>query len=69
MTVKQKLTKEINKMPESALEQFYSYLQFFKKSKKRRHIIKFSEDKEWLQYTMQEFLKGYSKGDEIYDKL
>ena len=69
MTVKQTLTREIDKLPEVALEQLYRYLQYFKKNKNRRHIKKISEEEEWQKFTFQEFLKGYAKSDEIYDKL
>lgn len=69
MSIKEKITKEIDKLPDTALEQLYRYLQYFRKDKKRRHIKKNSEEEEWQQFAMQEFLKGYAKSDAIYNKL
>ncbi|MBW8049677.1 MAG: hypothetical protein FVQ77_04930 [Cytophagales bacterium] len=69
MSIKEKITKEIDMLPEPALEQLYHYLQYFRKDKIQRHIKKNSEEEEWVQFAMQEFLKGYAKSDAIYDKL
>ena len=68
MTVKQKIIKEIDKMPEPVLEQLYNYLQFFKKNG-RKESKGVSESSAWGKFTAHEFLKGYSQSDEIYDKL
>jgi hypothetical protein len=69
MTIKQKLSKEINTLPEGALIQLYRYLQDAKKARKRKPVKGVSEDQAWQQLALKEFLNGYDKGDEIYDKL
>jgi len=69
MSVKEKLTKEINRMPDVAAEQLYRYLQFFKKGRVRKPIKNNSEDEQWQRWSMQEFLNGYAKSDAMYDKL
>lgn len=68
MTVKQKIIQEIEGMPEPVLEQLYSYLKFFKKINENKGS-KALENFDWDQFTVQEFFKGYSQSDEIYDKL
>lgn len=69
MTIKQKLSKEISSLPEGALIQLYRYLQDAKKARKRKPVKSVSEDEAWQQSALKEFLTGYDKGDEIYDKL
>lgn len=66
--VKQKLVREIDKAPEKTIMQLYRYLQSFKRVKIHQRVVKNSEE-EWQQFATMEFLRGYAKSDEIYDKL
>lgn len=69
MSTKEKIKKEIDTMPEAEINRIYRYLEYFRKNRKRKTIVKNDEDGEWQKFAMAEFLKGYTKEDAIYDKL
>ena len=70
MTIKEKIKKEIDILPDQFIKQLYSYMQSFKKHEKQKQTKSISGNTDdWRAFTAQEFLKGHSKSDEIYDKL
>ena len=67
MTVKQKILKEIDNMPDKILQQAYSYLHAL--SKKIKKQTKSKKEVYWKQLTAEQFFEGYSDKDTLYDQL
>jgi len=68
MTIKQKIAKEIDTMPDRILKMAYDYIHKlnlrYGKSRARK-----DKDMEWDKLSAEEFLKGYSDKDAIYDRI
>ena len=50
MSVKEKIKKEIDFLPETELRRLYSYIQNSRKKRKRKSAVINSENKEWEFY-------------------
>lgn len=69
MSVKEKIKKEIDDLPNAELKYVHRFLCILHKRRKPFKTEQHTEEEEWQKFAMQEFLKGYAESDAIYDKL